>query len=180
MLLQLMGTGIHHYLGLSLTFPALFSAPCIQGITDVKDQGALCCTSQRRAARSSAGVTFTQQTNSLGAWREVLLFLFVCLLGFVLFKQQLESFLCGIFRPTFVMIPFSDLKYYTSELKKSNTISKVEGKQGGFCPGPAMNIWEGDWNIQKEGTHDVKRETHDVKNQSLGVLVKSARAGPAL
>lgn len=31
----------------SLTFPALFSTPRIQRVTDVKDRGALCCTTEK-------------------------------------------------------------------------------------------------------------------------------------
>lgn len=87
----------------------------------------------------------------------------------------MESFLYGIFSPTFVMSPFLDFRYQTSESKKSNTISTVEAKQGDFCPGLAMNILGGLKHSEGGNT-----KTQDVKTQCLGVLVKSVRAGLGL
>lgn len=75
------------------------------------------------------------------------------------------------------MSPGSDFGYQTTELKKSNTISKVEAKQGNFLPRSCYGHFGGGQECSEGGS----TKTEDMKKtQCLGVLVKSVRAGLAL
>lgn len=61
------------------------------------------------------------------------------------------------------MSPFSDLRYQTSELKKSNTVSKVEAKQGDFFSQVLL------WTFWRS-TETFRRKEHkesEVKTQSF-------------
>lgn len=73
------------------------------------------------------------------------------------------------------MSSFSDLRYQTSELRKSKTISKVEAKQGDFSSGFAV-----DTRGKTETFKKREQKGSDVKTQYLGALVKSENDGLTL